>query len=339
MVADSKFGCEHRDTLYVMFYPQLVAGPIERPQNMLHQFYEKHFFDYQRVVEGLRMMLWGMFKKVVIADRLSIFVDMVYSHPNEYHGFQTILACIFFSFQIFCDFSGYSDIALGSAKVMGFDLMVNFNYPFRSKNITEFWRRWHISLSTWFNDYLFTPMLVSTRDWGKYAVVFSLFVTFTLSGVWHGAGLTFIIYGIIHGAAVVYEVLSKKFRKKLSKQIPKIIYNGTSVVLTFCFVTMALIFFRSPDFSTAMIIIKNSVHISKSQLGLYMLGPDNYNFILSFVLIALMESIHWLLGEEDVNTLLNKQHIILRWVVYVLFLLFIINLGETGKKEFIYFQF
>ena len=138
--------------LYVMFYPQLVAGPIERPQNVIHQFYERHDFDYQRVTDGLKLMAWGMFKKVVIADRLSVMVEMVYKYPYNYHGIPLIVSTIFFSIQIFCDFSGYSDIALGSAQVMGFKLMKNFDRPYFSKTISEFWRRWHISLSSWFRD-------------------------------------------------------------------------------------------------------------------------------------------------------------------------------------------
>ncbi|MEO8583297.1 MAG: MBOAT family O-acyltransferase, partial [Flavitalea sp.] len=163
--------------LYVMFYPQLVAGPIERPQNMLHQFHEKKYFNKANFISGLKLMLYGFFKKIVIADRLAIYVDTVYSDPSHHFGFQIITASIFFAFQIYCDFSGYTDIAIGSARVMGFELMRNFNYPFHSKSITESWRRWHISLSTWFNDYLFTPVLVNRRNWGKFAVVFGLFVT------------------------------------------------------------------------------------------------------------------------------------------------------------------
>jgi D-alanyl-lipoteichoic acid acyltransferase DltB (MBOAT superfamily) len=138
-----------------MFYPQLVAGPIERPQNLLHQFYEYHEFDYERVVQGLKLMLWGLFKKIVIADRLSIYVNAVYNNPNQHFGLTLILATIFFAFQIYCDFSGYSEIAIGSAQVMGFKLMTNFKRPYFAKSVSEFWKRWHISLSTWFSDYLY----------------------------------------------------------------------------------------------------------------------------------------------------------------------------------------
>ena len=328
-------------SLYVMFYPQLVAGPIERPQNMLYQFYEKHFFDYQRAVEGLRMILWGMFKKVVIADRLSVFVDTVYDHPNDYHGFQTILATVFFSFQIFCDFSAYSDIALGSAKVMGFDLMVNFNRPYFSKSISEFWRRWHISLSTWFRDYLYFSLggnrVSKTRSY------FNQFIVFAVSGLWHGANWTFVIWGALHGFYLVFARITEKFRINLRATIGisknEFVNKSVQASITFALVAFAWIFFRAANFSTAVTIIKNSLHVSKSQLGLYMLGNDTYNFVLCFVFIAFMEGIHWLMRKGDVNELLNKQPIALRWLVYVFFILLIINFGEFGDKQFIYFQF
>ncbi|MFY7887527.1 MAG: MBOAT family O-acyltransferase, partial [Spirosomataceae bacterium] len=184
-------------SLYVMFYPQLVAGPIERPQNVLHQFYEKYDFDYQRVTDGLKLMAWGMFKKVVIADRAALFVNTVYDHPYEKTGFPLIISTIFFSFQIFCDFSGYSDIALGSAQVMGFELMKNFDRPYFSKTMSEFWRRWHISLSTWFRDYLYISL--GGNRVAKWRKEYNLFIVFLVSGIWHGASWNFIIWGAIHG--------------------------------------------------------------------------------------------------------------------------------------------
>jgi D-alanyl-lipoteichoic acid acyltransferase DltB (MBOAT superfamily) len=159
-----------------MFYPQLVAGPIERPQNILHQFYEKNTFDYDRVTDGLKLMLWGLFKKVVIADRLAIFVNKIYDSPTNYEGIPLIIATVFFAFQIYCDFSGYSDMAIGAAKVMGFNLMQNFNRPYFSKSISEFWKRWHISLSSWFKDYLYIPLGGNkTIKWRWY---FNLFIVF-----------------------------------------------------------------------------------------------------------------------------------------------------------------
>ena len=179
-------------SLYVMFYPQLVAGPIERPQNLIHQFYEKHYFDYERVVEGLKLMLWGLFMKLVIADRLAIYVNAVYNNSAQHSGITLLVATVFFAFQIYCDFAGYSSIAIGAARVMGFNLMTNFNRPYFSTSISEFWKRWHISLSSWFKDYLYISLggnRVSIPRW-----YLNLFIVFVISGLWHGANWTFIIW-------------------------------------------------------------------------------------------------------------------------------------------------
>lgn len=199
--------------LYVMFYPQLVAGPIERPKNLLHQFYEEHYFDYQRVVDGLKLMLWGLFKKVVIADRLSVLVNEVYGNPSGHQGFLLVIATVFFAFQIFCDFSGYSDMAIGSAQVMGFKLMDNFNRPYFSKSIAEFWKRWHISLSSWFRDYIYIPL--GGNRVPQWRMCCNLFLTFLLSGLWHGANWTFVIWGGLNGFYMVFSILTHDPRKKL----------------------------------------------------------------------------------------------------------------------------
>ena len=166
-------------------------------------------------------MLWGFFKKVVIADRLSLYVDPVYNNYQDYHFINIIIACVFFAFQIYADFSGYSDIALGTARIMGFNLMINFDRPFESKNVTEYWRRWHISLSSWLKDYLYTPIALARRNWGIYGILFALIVTLFISGLWHGAAWRFIIYGCLQGVAICLELITKKQRKKISKKIPR----------------------------------------------------------------------------------------------------------------------
>ena len=327
--------------LYVMFFPQLVAGPIERPQNMLHQFYEEHQFEYWRVVQGLRLIVWGMFKKVVIADRLSPFVDLVYDHPHNYHGFQVILATIFFTFQIFCDFSGYSDIALGTAEVMGFKLMLNFNRPYFSKSISEFWKRWHISLSTWFRDYLYFPLggnrVSKTRSY------LNQFIVFMISGLWHGANWTFVIWGTLHGTYMIIGNITKATRDRFSLGIGLKKASGLNKLIevsaTFALVAFAWIFFRAANFSDAITIIKNGLQVSRAQLGIYILGTDTYNFKLCFVFILMMEAVHFLLRKGDLNYLLNKQPVFVRWLSYVIVLLLIVNFGIFGDHQFIYFQF
>jgi D-alanyl-lipoteichoic acid acyltransferase DltB (MBOAT superfamily) len=327
--------------LYVMFYPQLVAGPIERPQNILHQFHQEQFFNYNRFVSGLRLMAWGFFKKIVVADRLAFIVDTVYKNPESHTGKTILIAIVCFSFQIYSDFSAYSDIAIGSARVMGYDLMKNFNNPFVSKNITEFWRRWHISLSTWFNDYLFTPFIVSKRDWGKLAVVAGLFMTFFFSGIWHGAGWTFIIYGIMHGLATIYEFLTKKSRKKLSKKMPRFIYDNISIFLTFSFVSISWIFFRSETVQKAFYMFTHlfSDFMKVNKDGFIFDDLSKRDMFLSFVFVSLMLFVEKNKELKDLPVLFNRLPIGIRWAVYAFFFLLILVFGVFENKQFIYFQF
>jgi alginate O-acetyltransferase complex protein AlgI len=199
--------------LYVMFYPQLVAGPIERPQNLIHQFYTKHKFEYNNAVEGLNLIVYGLFKKVVVADRLSIYVNQIYNNLDAANTTSTFLGVCFFSIQIYCDFSGYSDIARGCAKFMGFELMVNFNRPYLAQTIPEFWTRWHISLSTWFRDYLYIP-LGGSRD-GKWRWYRNLIIVFLISGLWHGANWTFVVWGALHAFYMIFGIATRGFRHSL----------------------------------------------------------------------------------------------------------------------------
>jgi len=203
--------------LYVLFYPQLVAGPIERPQNILHQLHEEKKFEYPKVVSGLRLMLWGFFKKCVIADKIALLADPVFLKPDLFHGFPMVLAMLCFTIQIYCDFSGYSDIAIGSARTMGIDLMRNFNVPYISKSIDEFWRRWHISLSTWFRDYLYIPL--GGNRVSEIRRYFNVFIVFLVSGFWHGANWTFVIWGALHGMFIMLALWRDKFFAKFSMPI------------------------------------------------------------------------------------------------------------------------
>ncbi|RYY07325.1 MAG: MBOAT family protein, partial [Sphingobacteriaceae bacterium] len=241
--------------LYVMFYPQLVAGPIERPQNILYQFREKHNFNYQLVTSGLKLAAWGLFKKVVIADRLSIVVDSVYNHPQNFNSLGLILATVFFAFQIYCDFSGYSDMAIGLARVMGFKLMTNFNKPYQAKSLNEFWQRWHISLSSWFRDYLYIPLggnRVSILGW-----YFNLFIVFLISGLWHGASWTYVVWGALHGFYLIFALITKNVRNKINHAVFIGKNSFLPTLTTFLLVCFAWIFFRADNLQTAFYIAKN----------------------------------------------------------------------------------
>jgi D-alanyl-lipoteichoic acid acyltransferase DltB (MBOAT superfamily) len=235
--------------LYVLFYPQLVAGPIERPQNVLHQFRQKMDFDWDNLRTGLWWMVWGMFKKVVIADRLALVTDPIFAHADVHNASTLAIAALFYSIQIYCDFSGYSDIALGTARTMGFRLIVNFRSPYFSKSITEFWQRWHISLSTWFRDYVYIPM--GGNRWGNMKTCFNLLTIFLLSGLWHGAGWKFVVWGAVHGIYLIVARMGSTGMFSFS-----FLPGWVRVVLTFMLVTFAWIFFRAHSLGDALLIIR-----------------------------------------------------------------------------------
>ncbi len=335
-------------SLYVMFYPQLVAGPIERPQNVLHQFHEKMSFSYPRAVSGLQLMLWGMFKKVVIADRLAVVTDMVFDDPYHHGGMATLIAAVLFSFQIFCDFSGYSDIAIGAARVMGFRLMKNFDRPYSSRTIGEFWRRWHISLSTWFRDYLYIPLGGNRVKPARRQ--FNLFFVFLVSGLWHGADWKFIIWGALHGVYLVIGNLTEHRRLQIRNAIglTRIPAADRLVqqLITFILVMVAWIFFRAPDTNHAMYMIKK-LPSAFSELG-QMVSTHSFTsgisiapmrLLLCFAVMGVLEVVHMLQRRQSVVLLFQKQPLLVRWGAYYLLLFSILYLGVFSNREFIYFQF
>jgi alginate O-acetyltransferase complex protein AlgI len=327
-------------SLYVMFYPQLVAGPIERPQNLLHQFKEEHKFDANNLLDGLRLMLWGFFKKIVIADRISLYTNTVFNHPYEYHYLNLIIAVLFFSIQIYCDFSGYSDIAIGAAKTMGFDLMINFNRPYFSKNIQEFWRKWHISLSTWFRDYLYISLGGNRK--GIRRLYFNVAVVFLLSGFWHGANWTYLVWGGLHTIFIfAYMFIEKHYDIKRLSQKKVLVFIST--LFTFCLVSFAWIFFRANTLGDAAIMCK---HI----FGLYHSNPfqlvlKNVAGAISFTKTAMLISITMIILLFVSEKILPPDLKILnkRYVADILFcsitLSLIILLGVFNNNSFIYFQF
>ena len=309
-------------SLYVMFFPQLVAGPIERPQNLLHQFYEKHNFNFEKFKAGIHLILWGFFKKVVIADRLAIFVNEAYGNVNTQNSSNLLLAILFFSFQIYCDFSGYSDIAIGIAKILGFDLMKNFDRPYFSQNITEFWRRWHISLSTWFKDYLYIPL--GGNRVTKHRSYLNILIVFIISGIWHGANWTFIFWGFLHGLYLIFDSI---------KIVNKIIFpKSIKIIITFILVSFAWIFFRAENIDIAFTIIKKLFSF-ESYSNIKSLKMNNNEIYFSLLLIVIL-----IMKEYFINNII----IIDRKIFYIFsaFFIFIIYLfGVFNEAQFIYFQF
>ena len=314
--------------LYVMFYPQLVAGPIERPQNVLPQFHKLQRYDWEKVKSGLMMMAWGLFKKIVIADRLAMMVDFAYKNPSEQNGLTLLVATFFYTFQIYCDFSGYSDIALGSARVMGFDLMENFRTPYFSTSISEFWRRWHISLSTWFRDYLYIPLGGNrVSEWRRY---FNQFFVFVISGLWHGAAWTFIIWGSLHGFYLILAVLRDKYLPKLS--LPNNFFGKSiNLISTFILVMFAWVFFRAKGTNDALIVLKK---ISNFSLIQDFKSPLNSVEIwFSLILIGI------LLWKEYTFFQINTQNTGKFFGLAFVFVLAIYFFGVFNTNQFIYFQF
>lgn len=325
--------------LYVAFFPQLVAGPIERSTHLLPQFYQKHEFDYQRVTDGLKLMAWGFFKKLVIADRLAIFVDTVYGNPTDFTGLPLILATYFFAFQIYCDFSGYSDIAIGAAQVLGIELMTNFRQPYFARSVREFWSRWHISLSRWFRDYLYIPL--GGNRVAKWRWSYNLMVVFVVSGLWHGANWTFVVWGGLHGFYMLCSIWTSDLRSKLLAATPLERYPHLKrlleVIMTFHLIIFAWIFFRAHSISDALYIIS---HLSVFNDGKLNLNTFNgYQFYIVTIAIALMEIVHLLQQRGSLRKMISQRPIWVRWAIYYILIFAILIFGQFGTKEFIYFQF
>lgn len=319
---------------FVSFFPQLVAGPIERASALLPQFNRKRYFDLNLAKEGMRQILWGLFKKIVVADNLALAVNEIFASPENFQSAELIYALVLFYFQIYCDFSGYADIAIGTAKLFGFKLNINFKTPYLASSIPDFWRRWNITLTKWFRDYIHIPLLKNgNRSFLNH--VYALLITFTLIGIWHGANWTFILFGVIHS---IYMILDKvKFEiiktnstfSRLLKNIPNFIY----IFLTFSLATFSIIFFRAPNLEVAWIFIERIFSL---------IPDDNFKTIigLNFLFLPLFLIIETLTSRKEFPLINLQLYIpkIARWGVYYIFVYFIIRYGGP-KESFIYFQF
>jgi D-alanyl-lipoteichoic acid acyltransferase DltB (MBOAT superfamily) len=338
-------------SLYVMFYPQLVAGPIERPQNLLHQLREKHRFEYQRVADGLKLMAWGLFKKVVIADRLAVVVNTVYADPTAHSGGTLLLASVFFAFQIYCDFSGYSDMAIGAAQVMGIRLMGNFRRPFASRTTSTFWTRWHISLSLWFRDYVYIPL--GANKFGTGRRMFNIMVTFLLSGLWHGANWTFLVWGGLNGLFIVVGAATKKTRDAVARRLglgqTTLPRRLMQIAITFSLFVFGVIFFRSASVSEAWYIVTHlfadieawgDKSYWKQAFSYQSVGLDDDELRFAFFSIAALEGVQAIQSRGSIRQMLAGRHWATRWTLYFLLVWTILAFGMyTQVQPFIYFQF
>ncbi|MCF0068884.1 MBOAT family protein [Dyadobacter sp. CY261] len=309
--------------LYVLFYPQLVAGPIERPQNVLWQFRQKMDFDWDNLRTGLWWIAWGMFKKVVIADRLALVTDPVFADPGAWNASSLAIAALFYSIQIYCDFSGYSDIALGTARTMGFRLMVNFRSPYFAQTITEFWQRWHISLSTWFRDYVYIPM--GGNRHGSFRTCINLLTVFLLSGLWHGADWKFVIWGGIHGIYLIITRVGHTGTQQLLR-LP----GPLRAAFTFVLVTLAWIFFRAESLGDALVILRTLAMPARWDLPVLPIADGE--FVLCILLILLL-----FLKESYLPDYVPARRSFWPSLGLATFLCYL--LGVFGSNQFIYFQF
>ncbi len=332
--------------VFVSFFPLLVAGPIERANHLLPQVQQKRIFNYAQAVEGCRLILWGLFKKVVIADTLAVSVDEIFGHYQDENGVALILGAVAFSFQIYGDFSGYSDIALGTAKLFGFELLSNFKFPYFSRDMAEFWRRWHISLSSWFRDYLYIPLGGSKA--GKNKAVRNTFIIFLVSGFWHGASWNFIVWGALHALAFLPLLLRNRNRQHVSvvvaqdRLLPSL-KEFWQMLSTFGFVTMAWIFFRADDLKTAVAYLRQIVvsifeypaqlwHLPTAQ------SVTNNTLRISLIYIAFLLMCDWWLRRNE-RSLRTIPSPFVRYAVYVILVVLVSIYINTTSKEFIYFQF
>jgi alginate O-acetyltransferase complex protein AlgI len=339
--------------LYVAFFPQLVAGPIERSTRLLPQLIQKYNFNYDRVTDGLKLMLWGFFKKVVIADRVAVIVNQVYNNPSDAAGLPLLIGTYLFAFQIYCDFSGYSDIAIGTAQVFGINLMQNFRRPYFAKSIREFWQRWHISLSTWFRDYLYMSLGGNrTTHWRWY---YNVIIVFLISGLWHGANWTFVIWGGLHGSYYLFSYWTRNIRPKLTRlfKLDKVPFLQKTLRVFFIFniVVFGWIFFRANNLSDAIFIITHlftglgGVLNRIRELGISP-GIFNYGFdlpvsemFIGMCAIIILGIHHLIQRKRSARTWLKTKPIWVRWAVYYGLVIAILVFGFMEPSEFIYFQF
>lgn len=323
---------------YVSFFPQLVAGPIERATQFLPQFLQKRRFNYPQAVDGMRQILWGLFKKMVIADNCATFANMAFANSDTYPGSALLLGALFFTFQIYGDFSGYSDIAIGTARLFGFRLMQNFAFPYFSRDIAEFWRRWHISLSTWFRDYLYIPL--GGSHGGKWKSIRNVFIIFIVSGFWHGANWTFVVWGALNAAYFLPLMLTKRNRMHLDVVAADSWFPGFKDFLrmlgTFLITVLAWVFFRAESIAHALEYLSNI--FSETLFDNPSLNTAGF---LVIMLMILMTGVEWL-GRKDqfgIEKLALNWPVWLRWSFYGSIVMLIILFASTEETPFIYFQF
>lgn len=335
---------------FISFFPQLVAGPIERAEHLLHQFREKHSFDYDRVKNNLLLMLWGLFLKIVIADRAAIFVDIVYNDFANYDGYIIAIASVLFAFQIYCDFAGYSAIAIGAAGVMGFELMDNFKSPYCAIRVRDFWARWHISLTGWFRDYVYIPLGGNRK--GKFRKTINTLIVFLLSGLWHGGSWSYVIWGGLNGFFIVVEDCFKKLDAKitglLKSKVLLTVVNVFRTIITFVLIDFTWVFFRATGTKEAlqifnrMVSVRNIDVLFDNTIHFYIMEKHRFAMLIVFILVLIIVDICHNMGVRFRN-IIARRNIVIRWSCYLGLIMVLLIFGVWGpgfnESAFIYFQF
>ena len=334
--------------LYVMFFPQLVAGPIERPQHLLPQLSAHHLFKSENIIKGFERVLWGFFKKLVIADQLALVVNPMYEHMPE-QGPLLVVLVILFAYQIYCDFSGYTDIALGSAMMLGVNLSENFNRPFSAQTVADFWRRWHMSLSSWIRDYLYYPLALGWGKSSKFKLFLSVLITFVLVGLWHGANWTYILFGVAQGVYLIVGLITGKKRKQISHYVgidkfPRV-HSIFKIFTVFILFAISLVLFRSSSVGQAVWIISHLFSnfsfsfITNSMFNQLTIGTGKLIFVVVILSIIIMEMVQYLQAKIGSVYIFSNLNPIIRNGIYYTLLFVIFLFGYSGAQTFIYFQF
>ncbi len=336
-----------RFACHVAFFPKILAGPIERAKNLLPQLHDVQRFDWARTTNGLKLIVWGIFKKVVVADRLARFVDTVYQHPEDHSGLTIAIAIVFYSFQIYYDFSGYTDIAIGSSQVLGFRLMDNFDRPYSALSVGEFWRRWHISLSTWLRDYLYVPL--GGNRVGRLRRSLNVLIVFFVCGLWHGANWTFVVWGLLHGIYIAGGALTAPIRQRIASAVGVASLPGLRrairVGLTFTLVALAWVFFRATSVTQALSVLGG---LFSGWTGLaapgglekaVFFGLPKLELFVALGALLFSWLFHRLESHDRMRAMLAARPLALRWTVYYVLILAVLVLAAPGSESFIYFQF
>ena len=319
---------------YIMFFPKLLAGPIERAHNFLPQLKDIPSFNYDNLWYGLKRIVWGLFKKLVIANRLSMYTDAVFNNSTHHSGLTLLIASLLYTVQMYSDFSGYTDMALGTARLFGFRLMENFNHPFSAKSVSDFWRKWHISLSSWVSDYIYNPIAINRRNWNKWASIFAALITFIILGFWHGANWCFIVFGLLQGIILSFELLTRKIRKKIRSKFSTYVTNVFCISYVFLYFTFSLIFFRANSISDAIYTVKTIFKFSTS------LFIDLNTLIFALIGIIMLVVLEFSSSRNEDRTIpFDSNNWLKTQFFYGVILVVILVMGVFDGGQFIYFQF